>query len=452
MEIIPVEYNIALVTVSVLIAMVAAFTSLSHVSRLRSSLVVKHRLWWLSLASICMGGGIWCMHFVAMLSSNSQYSIRFDLVLTAVSFILPVVGTMAAFGTMYRFNRPRTAVLAGTLMGLTIVSMHYAGMASVVRQVTFLYHDPNYVLIATIIAISASIISLYVAFRNVADKFQWKILSAFLLGLAVSGMHYTGVFGQTIYRIPGTEDIVVSTYGSIDKTQLALAITCIIFITLFTSILAGVSADSHQRKLNNEQLQLLINELNHRVKNTLATVQVLARHSLKGCDAKQLRTYEDRIMSLAKVHTLLTARNWQDLLFCDMLKSEIEAYTTEEGPKLEMSGPKVTLVPSIALPLEMVIHELTTNAAKYGALSASSGILYIFWEIEDQMLNILWKEVGGPPPADFEPKGFGSTLIKQTVRQLGGSIQKEFHPWGLEATIKINLFERKYMMLDNLTK
>lgn len=454
MRIISVEYNIALVTVSILIAMVASFTALSHISRLRSSLVPNHQVWWLLLASICMGGGIWSMHFVAMLSSNTQYQIRFDAVWTFVSFILPIAGTMLAFGVMYRFNRPRTAILAGTLMGLTIVSMHYMGMASVKRTVTMLHHDPNYVLMAMIIAISASIISLYVFFRNVAENFKMKLLSAFLLGLAITGMHYTGVLGQTIYRIPGTEGITVSTDGSLDKTQLALAIACLSFVSLFTSILAGVSASSYQRKLNNEQLQVLINELNHRVKNTLATVQSLAKHSLRGCEQDKLDTFESRLISLAKVHTLLTESNWEAITFRSMLCSEISVYTTDDGPTLTLQGDaKLELLPEIALPLEMVIHELTTNAVKYGALSVPTGNLFIGWEVEGTMLNIFWKETGGPPPEEPTAiKGFGSTLIGQTVRQLGGTIEKQFHPWGLECELIVNLTGRKKVIVGDLTK
>ena len=200
----------------------------------------------------------------------------------------------------------------------------------------------------------------------------------------------------------------------------------------------GLRHEIARRKKAEESQELLIAELHHRVKNTLSTVQALIQLNLRSSTSMdEFRgTISGRIESLAKTHTLLTLKRWHAIGFRDILKSEIEPY--EQAARVSLDGPDFDLEAEVATSLGMVIHELTTNAAKYGALSYPSGTVDVGWTLKamtdpaDTRITLNWRERGGPPVQEPGKKGFGSTLIERLlVRQFGGTATFEFAHDGL---------------------
>jgi PAS domain S-box-containing protein len=192
------------------------------------------------------------------------------------------------------------------------------------------------------------------------------------------------------------------------------------------------------------QRELLVNELNHRVKNTLATVQSIAAQTLKGgtVSAVVKEALESRLLSLAGAHDVLTQQNWEG---ADLLSIVERALSPFMAPRREfdVSGPDIRLLPKSALAIAMAVHELATNAAKYGALSNGSGRISVRWliaEHEAPHLQIVWTEAGGPRVAAPDSKGFGSRLIERGLAgQLGGEALIDYRETGVICRIKAPL-------------
>ena len=193
--------------------------------------------------------------------------------------------------------------------------------------------------------------------------------------------------------------------------------------------------------------QLLINELNHRVKNTLATVQSIAMQSLRNSETpdKAHENFEARLLALASTHDLLTRENWEGASILEVIAQAIAPHS-QTGPegRFTIEGPTLRLPPSIILPFSMALHELCTNAAKYGALSNETGQVAIRWNVTGNTrcprLCISWMERGGPPVAEPRRRGFGTRLIERSLaHQLQGEVQIHFHPEGVTCDIDIPL-------------
>ena len=200
----------------------------------------------------------------------------------------------------------------------------------------------------------------------------------------------------------------------------------------------GSTEDIHERKLAEERQRLLINELNHRVKNTLATVQAIAFQTLKGDVplAEARSRFEARLMALSRAHNLLTDQNWAGAGLERVVRDATEYLSDDQG-RFNVSGDDVWLAPRAALALALAFHELSTNAAKYGALSNEHGTVSIRWRSEGDLLRIEWKESGGPPVAEPARRGFGSRLIERGLgSDLGGEARLAFEPDGLACTIE----------------
>lgn len=190
-----------------------------------------------------------------------------------------------------------------------------------------------------------------------------------------------------------------------------------------------------------ERLQeLLINELNHRVKNTLATVQSIAsqtfRSSVKTGDAR--RKFDARLGALGRTHNILSEERWESAEVGEIVVSVLEPYATIDSSRLRASGPVLRLAPGPAVMLSMVLHELATNAAKYGALSNDFGRIAVEWEgLADKRMRLTWKESGGPPAQPGERKGFGSLLIEEAfASQVGGTATLDYSPLGVTCTLE----------------
>jgi two-component sensor histidine kinase/PAS domain-containing protein len=199
--------------------------------------------------------------------------------------------------------------------------------------------------------------------------------------------------------------------------------------------IAGASRDLTERKQAEELQRLLLNELNHRIKNTLATIQAIAAQTLRAArDLPSAReALERRIVSMAQAHDLLTLRAWTGANLTDVVMRALDAFTPAQ---VKMSGSAIDVSPKHALALSLALHELATNATKYGALSRPEGRVIVNWDVRQGMLHLDWEESGGPPVAAPTRKGFGSRLLEELVgRDLGGDVKLNFDVSGVRCGI-----------------
>lgn len=185
----------------------------------------------------------------------------------------------------------------------------------------------------------------------------------------------------------------------------------------------------------------LTRELNHRVKNTLANV--LSIISLTRRRASSLNEFADsltgRVRALSATHDILSQSDWSNAPISQVIGSELAPYMQRDGNHVEMSGPEISLAPNDALSLGLAIHELATNAAKYGALSTVEGKVKIEWMLlSPSAAQVHWREEGGPPVTPPSKRGFGSELIEKIVAQeLNSEVELQFHPSGVECRLQV---------------
>ncbi len=205
--------------------------------------------------------------------------------------------------------------------------------------------------------------------------------------------------------------------------------------------------DITERKRQQEHRELLLNELNHRVKNTLATVQSFAVQTLRTAPTLTdgRRAFEARLIALSKGHDVLTRENWQGAGLHEVVAEALAAYVGDgRHPRVRFAGPEIRLRPKTALAISMALHELATNAVKHGALSSQAGRVDLGWVIEGEppALRLHWAETGGPPVVAPRKRGFGSRLIEIGLAQdLGGQVRLAFAPDGVSCAIEAPLDE-----------
>jgi two-component sensor histidine kinase len=184
---------------------------------------------------------------------------------------------------------------------------------------------------------------------------------------------------------------------------------------------------------------LLINELNHRVKNTLAAVQSIASQTLRRADnpAEAIEKFSARLVSLGRAHNVLSDEKWDSAQMRDLVDGALAPYAANDGGRIRASGPDLRLAPRSALTVSMALHELATNAAKYGALSNDRGRIFVEWSAAEAgtLLRMTWREAGGPPVAAPMRSGFGSRLIESATDQIGGSATLDYKPEGVVCTL-----------------
>jgi two-component sensor histidine kinase len=207
------------------------------------------------------------------------------------------------------------------------------------------------------------------------------------------------------------------------------------------SRIVGVVLDITGRKQAEEHRELLINELNHRVKNTLVTVQSITRQTLRAASStEQAREdIEHRLIALARAHDVLTRESWGGASLRDIIREAVAAHVDETGGRLKLDGPDFCLEPQTALALAMGAAELGTNAVKYGALSNDVGAVHLSWCIKEtsssRLLRLEWREHGGPAVHPPTRRGFGTRLIEVSLaRELGGQVQIDFQLQGVICT------------------
>ncbi len=188
--------------------------------------------------------------------------------------------------------------------------------------------------------------------------------------------------------------------------------------------------------------QLLVNELNHRVKNTLATIQSIASQSLRnaGVDPVVRKAFEGRLMAIAATHNVLTDENWSAASLRQIIDGSVTPYSTHPG-QLTITGADLRVSPKPAVVMALAFHELAINALKHGALSARAGHVDIRWRVDGgDRLNIEWTERGGPPVQRPERRGFGSRIVELALpNELGGEVNVDYRAEGLHCSIRSTL-------------
>ena len=202
-----------------------------------------------------------------------------------------------------------------------------------------------------------------------------------------------------------------------------------------------IARDMTERRRADEHRAILVAELNHRAKNSLAMVRAIASQTLGNASslAGAQVAFDSRLDALARGHDLLTSGNWAGTDLDSVVKATVEPHGGGKN-RFHIEGPFVPLTPATALTFTMALHELCTNAAKYGALSGSEGNVSIVWQATDNgvenRLKLRWAESGGPAVTPPKRKGFGSRLIEKALAmELGGDVRIDYEVSGVVCTI-----------------
>lgn len=212
--------------------------------------------------------------------------------------------------------------------------------------------------------------------------------------------------------------------------------------------MAGVSQDISDRKEAESHRDLLSKEMAHRVKNTLATVLSIVGQSLRqgNADPELAASITQRLQALAGAHDVLTDRGWEEARLVDIVASATAPFDGGATARIHMGGDQVTLSSRPATALALALHELSTNAVKYGALSNDSGVVTINWHVENGQFELVWTESGGPPVREPTRTGFGSRMIQRALSSsINGQAEVEYRPGGVVFTIRTaleNLIDR----------
>ena len=207
--------------------------------------------------------------------------------------------------------------------------------------------------------------------------------------------------------------------------------------------ITGIFVQGHdvtERKRFERHQQLLVGELNHRVKNTLSIVQSLAHQSFHANipSADAIKRFEGRLEALARAHSLLTAKNWEAASVSEVVRGAIAPFCPDD--RCTIDGPDVRLPPQTAVSLALALHELSTNAAKYGALSNATGTIHVSWSATDDELDFRWVERGGPPVQVPDRRGFGTRMIERTLAsEFGGTATLDFAPEGVTCRVTAHI-------------
>ncbi len=206
--------------------------------------------------------------------------------------------------------------------------------------------------------------------------------------------------------------------------------------------LRSAQVENERRRRAEEQKDLLLNEVKHRAKNTLATVQAIAARTFRNAPADEKASFVARLHALAHAHDLLSEENWSHASLRALVERALEPYLRSDDRRVSIEGPEVRVDASRALALTMVFHELATNAAKYGSLSDDEGKVAVEWQVSQEgrpRLRLSWRELDGPPVTPPLRKGFGSLLVERGLGGEGGNARFDFAPDGLVCTLEIDL-------------
>lgn len=199
----------------------------------------------------------------------------------------------------------------------------------------------------------------------------------------------------------------------------------------------AAAADVTERLRYEDHLKLLLNELNHRVKNTLAIVQSFAHQSLKSSASVEEAgaAFEGRLIALASAHRVLTRENWDNVSLIELVANSLDAHN-DTGTRFAVEGSDMAVSPKTAITLAMTLHELATNSTKYGALSSAEGYVRVSWGNADGRFRMEWKDIDGPPVREPDRTGFGTRMLTRALAsELGGKAVLQYERDGLRYSI-----------------
>lgn len=207
--------------------------------------------------------------------------------------------------------------------------------------------------------------------------------------------------------------------------------------------LSGVTIDITDGKLAEERQTLLAEEVDHRARNVVAVIQSIMRLTRADKIEDYLGVVDGRIRALSNAHKLLSRSRWEGADLGKLVEEEFAPYRSEDTEKVSSEGPAILLQPSTAQTLALALHELATNAAKYGALSARSGRLNLTWQLQPGGIALNWREFGGPPVTQPRSTGYGTRVVHAGIEhQLGGKVSFAWEPDGLQCAMVIPLDEK----------
>jgi two-component sensor histidine kinase len=320
------------------------------------------------------------------------------------------------------------AVTAGLGWGVTAGAAYLPDLhQTVLEQTTFSRLAQVFLLILN----TAAIVIMFLRRRTILD--QWLIVTLFAWL-----PNFAGASLFSVYRF-SVGWYMARVYGLLAGSSLLFVLlteTLLIYARLASAVALLRRSEQHQ--------QLLIAELNHRVKNTLAQVDAIATFTCQGSHSIEdsVGLLRGRIQSMAAAHSLLSESSWQGVQLDALVRTELAPYTTSANVKI--SGADVLLNPDEAQALAKVLHELSTNAAKYGALSLPGGRLSVGWGHKPNgqraILVLEWREVGGPPVAFDVQSSYGTDLIRNLIpHELGGTVDLAFAVEGVRCRIEVPL-------------
>jgi diguanylate cyclase len=489
---VPVTYDVDLTLLSLLLAIVptaAAFIALQvpQPSPLR-----------VGMAALAMGAGICLMHYVGMAAVRAPATLAYQPGLVALSFVIAVTASWAALTAVLKDRSGAVRLVGAVLLGLAIAMMHYTAMAAATFTPTalaraggddlgnaalaFAVAGATLLLLATALVAALfdrrfEAMAVREAQAQVRREGEARLQAIFAKAAAgISELALDGRFcrvNDEICRLLGRsrdellamnatalthpDDIEPSRAllrrvhatgeaGSLDKRYIRPDGSIVWANSNVTRLddeagrpraFLAVTIDLTERKRAEAHQRLLIDELNHRVKNTLAIVQGMAQQSFRGAaaDPEARAAFEGRLAALSAAHNVLTRANWETASLKEIVAASIAPFDPDRS-RIAVDGPDLRLPPKTAVSLALALHELGTNAAKYGALSVPAGRVDLRWTVPGGRLELVWRERGGPPVAVPKGRGFGTRMIERGLAaELGGEVRIDFEPEGVVCTV-----------------
>lgn len=212
----------------------------------------------------------------------------------------------------------------------------------------------------------------------------------------------------------------------------------------FDQLVDQLAIKERERERADEQRELVLRELTHRVRNALATVQSVATLSFRNAQGPEaFRAFNSRLQALARSHELLTRKQWEPANISEVVRDAVAPLRGDDDRRFSVGGPSAALSPRATVALSMMLHELCTNAVKHGALSNDTGRVSISWTVDERRdefdLRLQWLEYGGPPVEAPSRTGFGSRLLPALAQEMGGDVQTSYLSEGISCTIRLRL-------------
>jgi two-component sensor histidine kinase len=209
------------------------------------------------------------------------------------------------------------------------------------------------------------------------------------------------------------------------------------------ALLAQAGIDAKEREAADKLQKLILEEMHHRIKNTLATVSAIATQSLRTATSIMLarQAIEGRLMALGRAHDLLMQASWANASLTDVVRGAIEPFGGRNAGRFSVDGPDIAITSSAVITLAMTFNELSTNTTKFGALSVPGGSVGIAWTIDDgtQRLQLIWTENGGPAVQPPTRKSFGTRMMESLGQQLHGKVLLDYRPTGFVYSLEAPL-------------